>query len=577
MKPNEKSLSIVFATLLAICGMSSTTLAKGIVRAVCFVPSDRSPLPAYEERLDRVMKEVQQFYAKGMAEADYPNRGFKLELDETGKTRIHLVHGAHPAGTYGREAWDAVRNEVKAGLKTAGLDMDQETVVIFQVLLDWDGDKATEVGPYVGAGSPLSGTAWVYDDAKLDPKLLPSTEPGGWYGGPCSIGEFNSHYIGGVAHELGHAFGLPHACQRKADCQRGAALMGHGNHTYGQQLRNEGPGTFLTQTSAMMLACTRPFAGNLPQAGQHPKCEIIDIQAAFSDGILILSGKIEASPAVYGIAAYNDPARQEADYDAVGWTCPVDPQGRFQLKIGELEVGTYQLRLIACHDNGAKSSFAYDYKVDKDGRPPLEAFEYPTLLNHAIDAYQAADRQRLLDTINTLETRYGHVEIIKKKTACLRRLAEPGKLKSAGEIPASVKQANLSDMTSSHESVGWKTPLRNRTPTEADKGFFLEVGGEVYVSGFYAHALSRWAFDLGGQWKMLGFGYGLQDGFDGSAVFVILTDGKEVFRSNTVREHHVQQAEIDVTGAGLLELVVEDGGDGANMDWGVWLEPVLKR
>jgi hypothetical protein len=122
----SKSLSILLAALLTLCGTASTSLAKGLVRAVCFVPSDRTCLPDYEERLDRVMKEVQRFYAEGMAAAGYPDKGFALDLDDAGKTRIHVVRGAYPAKTYGRDAWDAVRNEVKAGLKTAGLDMTRK-------------------------------------------------------------------------------------------------------------------------------------------------------------------------------------------------------------------------------------------------------------------------------------------------------------------------------------------------------------------------------------------------------------------------------------------------------------------
>ena len=354
---------------------ASGPVARGFIHVAYFVPSDRVALDGCSERLDRVMKEVQRFYRDGMAAAGYADKAFGLDLDDTGKVRIHVVKGASPAQAYGREAWDVVRNEVKAAMKTTGLDIDRETVVIFEVLLDRDGAEAKEVGPYVGGGDHLSGTAWVYDDGSLDPRLLSSKEPGGWYGRPCSIGEFNSHYIGGVAHELGHAFGLPHACQRKADSDRGTALMGHGNHTYGEELRSEGRGTFLTATSAMMLAYTRPFASHLADARQSPWCEITDRKAVFADGVLVLSGRVEAAPAVHGIAAYNDPARQEADYDAVGWRCPVDAQGNFRLEIGELETGKYQLRLLACHVNGAKSTFSYDYEVDQDGRPAMKAFE----------------------------------------------------------------------------------------------------------------------------------------------------------------------------------------------------------
>ena len=105
-------------------------------------------------------------------------------------------------------------------------------------------NRAIEVGPYVGGGNRLAGTAWVYDDERLDPQLLASQADGGYTGRPCSLGEFNSHYIGGVAHELGHAFGLPHDCQKESDLARGLSLMGGGNHTYGQEQRGEAPARF---------------------------------------------------------------------------------------------------------------------------------------------------------------------------------------------------------------------------------------------------------------------------------------------------------------------------------------------
>lgn len=353
---------------------AAETLEGTVVHVAYFVPGDREAIPGYVDRMDRVMTEVQRFYRDGMAAAGYGARTFGLDRDERGKLKVYLVEGQKPMLEYGRNASRAVRREVRSSLAEAGLDVDGQTLVIFELLLDWRGEKAVEVGPYCGGGNHLRGTAWVFDDRLLDPRQLGSKEPGGYYHRPCSIGEFNSHYIGGVAHELGHAFGLPHACQRTADRERGTALMGAGNHTYGQELRGEGKGTFLTDASAMMLAETRAFAGDLENARTRPQCEVNDLEAAFENGELIIAGEVATSPAASGIAAYNDPENRRGDYDAVAWTSSVDTQGRFRLAIGELRPGAYQLRLLVCHAGGAKSRFSYDYEVDAEGRPDVGAF-----------------------------------------------------------------------------------------------------------------------------------------------------------------------------------------------------------
>ncbi|HEV7226262.1 MAG TPA: hypothetical protein VGN42_26380, partial [Pirellulales bacterium] len=191
-------------------GMGSTTAAqedappaRPVLRIAYFIPSDRKPEPDRVERLDRVMTEVQRFYRDGMVQNGRGRATFELDRDIAGKLRLHEVHGKEVMRAYGRDAHGKVREEVKAALAREKIDIDRETVLVFQLLLDWKGAQAIEIGPYVGSGDAHSGTAWVYDDAKLDPQLLASLKPGGYYLRPCSLGEFNSHYVGGVAHELG--------------------------------------------------------------------------------------------------------------------------------------------------------------------------------------------------------------------------------------------------------------------------------------------------------------------------------------------------------------------------------------
>ena len=401
-----------------------------------FVPSDRQPCDGYVERLDRVMSEVQRFYRQGMEAAGYGPKTFRLDRDPQGQLRVHLVHGQHPMRTYGRNASDKVRKEVKEALARQGIEVDRQTLLIFQVLLAWDGSKATKIGPYVGGGNHLAGTAWVYDDPHLDSRLLGSKAPGGYYGGPCSLGKFNSHYIGGVAHELGHAFGLPHDCQRKAEtATRGSSLMGGGNHTYGQELRGEGPGSFLSAASAMLLAYSRPFAGEQSSARVRPNCHLADLDAQFQDRKLVLTGTVVAQPPAFGIAAFDDWAKIPGDYDAVSWTCKVDDKGRFRLEIGEMRPGLSQLRLKICHVSGAVSGFAFDYQVDSHGQPDIDVFRYRLPLEEAVAAYVAGDRVKAQALANELRRQFHTVPEVQRKAEHLLALIAARPPRVPGRTP----------------------------------------------------------------------------------------------------------------------------------------------
>jgi hypothetical protein len=347
-----------------------------VLRFAYFVPTDRQVLPDYLERLDRVMSEVQNFYRQGMEENGYGPVTFPLDRDENGRLRIHIVKAQGPMHAYGRNDYDKVRREVQKALRTEGIDLDHETVVIFELLLEWKGDKATEVGPYVGGGGLAEGTAWVYDDALLDPRLLSSKQPGGFYGGPCSIGDFNTHYIGGIAHELGHALGLPHDKERAADGRkRGASLMGGGNHTYGQNLRGEGKGTFLSPASAMRLARHPLFTGQPAPHGRAPSCRILKLEPSFNDGRMTLAGQVQTSPGAWGLIVYNDQEKIESDYDAVGYTCKLSKDGGFRLDIDEFHPGRYQMRWCVCFEDGRTCPFTFKYMVDENRRPDLAVFK----------------------------------------------------------------------------------------------------------------------------------------------------------------------------------------------------------
>jgi len=417
----------------------------------------------------------------------------------------------------------------------------------------------------------------VFDDERLDPRKLDSKEPGGYYHRPCSIGQFNTHYIGGVAHELGHALSLPHVCERKADRGRGKALMGGGNHTYGQEKRGQGPGSFLNANSAMLLSTVRAFAGDLPDARRRPTCTIHDLKATFAKGVLTLTGRVTATPAAFGISAYDDLERISGNYDGVGWTCDVDKDGRFRLDVGEMRRGKSRLNLRVCHVNGATSRFGYNYEVDAKGRPDVDVFGYAPKLTEAVRAYATGNRRRADSLAREVLKTSGHIEIARRKAEHLRRLIKPAAPRSLADIPKTEKTAAVSRLKFSSAKVGWGRIVRDQVPADFSASCFLAVGGEFHESGLYAHAPSRFVLDLAGKWKRLVGGAGLQDGNDGSVVFVVRGDGKELYRSKTVKDHRLRKLDVDVTGVKTLELIVENAGDDNSGDWGVWINPELRR
>ena len=550
------------------------------VLIVYFVPTDRKPIPGYTGRIERTLEEVRRFYRTGMEENGYGPMTFRLDRDEKHRLRVHMVKARGPMAEYGRNSAGKVRREVKEALATKGIDIDRSYVAIFQLLLAWQNGKAREIGPFCGGGNHLHGTGWFYDDAKLDPRLMTSTAPGGYYNRPCTLGEFNSHYIGGVAHELGHAFGLPHVRETRERRQRsGHALMGSGNHSYGKDQRTgkRSDGTFLAPASAMLLSHCRAFAGDLPNAERKPVCSIETLEADFRDGKLTLSGTIRSDIPAFGIAAYNDNEKIKADYDAVGWTCAVDGKGRFHLVVSEFQPGRFELRLLVCHVNGAKTRFRFPYSVDSKRVPDVMVFRYTLPLHQAVAAFAEGDRARAEKLARSVARRFSGVDIVRRKAEHLLALLHPGKPVDAARVSAKVRSLSLADAIWAKARTGWGQPLRDQVLAEGGGTCFLEVGDEFYEHGLFAHAPSRYSFDLKGRWTTLKTGFGLQNGHRGSVVFVIRCDGKEKFRSPTITGPGLHTQSLNIRGVNKLELVVENGGDNNRDDWGVWIKPEIRR
>ena len=147
------------------------------VRVIYFLPSDRPPQPDINEKLDKLIKDTQLFYAEQMTAHGFGTKTFEFEADTAGRVVVHHLTGQFNDAYYHSNAWHKVWQEIEGQF-----DLSKN---IWLTALDTRTERINHRWCGQGGGGSLDGRA-----------LMPAS-------GVC----FN---VTLTAHELGHAFGLMH-------------------------------------------------------------------------------------------------------------------------------------------------------------------------------------------------------------------------------------------------------------------------------------------------------------------------------------------------------------------------------
>jgi hypothetical protein len=578
--------------------------STNVLRVVYFIPKDGEPLPNYAERLDRVMNDVSVFYRDGLKRLGVETAGLPLERQD-GKLVLHLVRGKLSASQYNYESGDETAKEISLALKPI-MDVEREHVLVFYALCKKEKDgRYVFSTPYYGGGSQRAGLCHAADCELLDPLLLTETNRTMVFSEhyykrmEMTVARFNSWYLGGVAHELGHALGLPHDDGGVTEKQFGISLMGEGNLTYRQELWGGGPPTYLGRASVLQLASLGLLIGKDHGRWDRVKSKFQSLNFIATNDTLLIQGVITSAVPAYAVIAYAWPSERDDDHFAQTFPCLVN-DGAFTLVLKDLCPGNWHLKLCRLHVNGGTATEEFSLGYDDAHVPNVAemksawtvdgkqiALAKGTDVNALKDEWIAAKAESMV-----MRHRSDARKFLKDATLAAAPESEAARkfqvLRSVLDPVAPVDLAAvsddsvfLSDANWTDAKVGWGKVARNYFwfDNRIQNGIFLTLGGQFFDKGLYAHSPARFVFPLAGKWKKFTATIGLRDGADieGSAIFTVRADGNKIYRSRILRVGERTEVNVDISQVKELELLTE-GGEGHNHNsWAIWAEPKVQR
>ncbi len=552
---------------------SGATSGKRVVKVVYFHGKDLEPLANWSDRLTRTLTDVSNFYKEEFYKYGIINDGIPFEKSSD-KIVFHVVKGDSVSQYYNKDSGPRILIEIYN--KTKGqVDLSKDHVLIINGLCYQREDQAYVFhSPYFGTGSMTNGICQVADCEKLDVTLLKDTihrmsfsEMAIKYK-ECSVAEFNSWYIGGIAHEMGHIFGLPHDFGHPSEIDASTiSLMGqYGSRHYKEYLWRGKTSSYFSSAAILQLISHPIFTQSNKSGNLIRYLNLQNLKFNKNEKGITLNANVKTEDRPYGVVALIRPTTL-TEYFNKSYSSLVSGADSINIEIGHLPQGNYNLKLLFLFPNGATKST--DNIINSDNNefakivyPDAERFAGPR-----VDIKKLYEK--LLKADDTPE--------VKTKLEILRGIINP----PAPPDPKTYKGARLilSDALWEKASVGWENSARNYFTREAEFKFFLEFQGKVYSKGLYAHSPSSYIFNPDKKWNRFSALVGLRDFAhqQGSARFTVIGDGKVLYQSPVIKINQKDSINVDISTVKTLELQA-NGTEGHNFNsWAMWLNPVLER
>ena len=315
-QPDEPEVPELPADSVLVSGEKEyVSPGKYSLNVVYFIPADRDTITGWRQRLSGITLHIQEWYHTSMKYHGY-DKTFNLLVNKADPREVKITHiqGEKNAADYD---YTTLVNELAAYYRAH----PEELASMHAMVIMPDG----EPGIFNGGNTTLRPNNPVPD---LFFALLSCDHA------DLSVENWEKYMktvsLGGIMHELGHCFRLPHDCERVGSSFR--SLMGDGNHYYTPLNRDN---IKLTESDAMWLNQIQVFntdekeyytelpSVTVEKLGITNDKENISVACSFSSPQRIV-GFIACHDAWINENPRLDQSSQEwTDYDAITW-CSTD-------------------------------------------------------------------------------------------------------------------------------------------------------------------------------------------------------------------------------------------------------------